>query len=298
MTRVVLLVSASLTLAGCVTGPSSFPEPLAVYPAPNADQYAKLLAAWGRLCEAPHELDRIIWYGRRTAYLGAYERAIAIYTAGLERHPGSPFLLRHRGHRYITTGRFADAVTDLSSASRAIEGTDDVVEPDGLPNARNIPTSTLHTNVWYHLGLAHYVLGDFGSARSSFTQCLLKSRNRDMEAAARYWLYLSTRRAGVGDGRDVLEPVAADWDIIENTSYHRLLLLFRGDLSFEQVSQRGDDAIQSATLEYGLARYELEHRVAADGWARIARLARSGAPAAFGAIAARVDLARQPDDER
>jgi len=38
------------------------------------------------------------------------------------------------------------------------------IEPDGLPNAKNIPISTLKGNIWYHLGLAYYLKGDFENA--------------------------------------------------------------------------------------------------------------------------------------
>ena len=40
------------------------------------------------------------------------------------------------------------------------------IEPDGQPNARNIPTSTLNSNIYYHLGLAQYLKGEFEAALS------------------------------------------------------------------------------------------------------------------------------------
>ena len=36
-----------------------------------------------------------------------------------------------------------------------IAGKEDSIEPDGMPNPQNIPVSSLHTNIWYHLGLAY-----------------------------------------------------------------------------------------------------------------------------------------------
>ena len=113
---------------------------------------AQAEAAWER---TPENVDSIIWFGRRTAYLGKYRDAIAIYTRGIELHPDEARLYRHRGHRYISVREFDRAIDDFTQAVRLIEGTDDQVEPDGLPNAAGIPTSTLHFNIWYHLGLAH-----------------------------------------------------------------------------------------------------------------------------------------------
>jgi hypothetical protein len=60
-----------------------------------------------------------------------------------------------------------------------IANTPDQIEPDGLPNARNIPTSTLQSNIWYHLGLAHYLRHDFDRALDAYRKCLAVSKNPD-----------------------------------------------------------------------------------------------------------------------
>ncbi len=59
---------------------------------------------------------------------------------------------------------FDRAIQDFEKAATLIEGTEDKIEPDGLPNAQNIPVSTLHTNIWYHLGLAYYLQHDLENA--------------------------------------------------------------------------------------------------------------------------------------
>ncbi len=89
-------------------------------------------------------------------------------------------MYRHRGHRYITLREFDKAIADFNKAVELIEGTDDIVEPDGAPNAAGIPTSTLHTNIWYHLGLAHYLKGDFAAALLAYEglpYCIKKQRH-------------------------------------------------------------------------------------------------------------------------
>ena len=47
------------------------------------------------------DINNIIWYGRRTAYLGKYTEAIDIYTEGIKTYPDEPRLYRHRGHRCV-----------------------------------------------------------------------------------------------------------------------------------------------------------------------------------------------------
>ncbi len=281
----------ALLAAGCASGPLPYPEPLDRYPSNDTDQRAKLDAAWTELQRRPDDRDCAIWYGRRTAYLRAYDRAIEVYTAALSRHPKSPHLLRHRGHRYITIGEYGLAVVDLRNAARYIEGQADEVEPDGLPNARNFPTSTLHTNVWYHLGLAHYLRRDFAEAERCYDACLAAAKNRDMEVATRYWLYLTRRRRNL-DGSDVLEPVRADWDIIENHAYHKLLLLFRGELTMDAFASEEPGSVTSGTAGYGIARYHFDRGRSDLGVQQLESVVAAGPAAAFGCIAAREDLRR------
>jgi len=116
-----------------------------------------------------HDETAIIWLGRRQAYLGEYRAAIDTFSNGLAILPESVRLLRHRGHRYITLREFDKAIADLSRALELIDAgaIPDEIEPDGQPNARNIPTSTLHTNIFYHLGLAHYLRGEWEAAASA-----------------------------------------------------------------------------------------------------------------------------------
>ena len=113
-------------------------EPL--YPTPpSAEALAKFEEAKKIWETSPSDVDAIIWYGRRTAYLGRYRDAIRIYSDGIELHPEDARLYRHRGHRFISTRQLENAIADLDYAAVLIEGTDDEVEPDGLPNARRHP---------------------------------------------------------------------------------------------------------------------------------------------------------------
>lgn len=242
------------------------------------------------LLAEPEDEELIVWYGRRVGYTGDYLAAAEIYTEGLRVHSDSAKLLRHRGHRWISLRHFDRAVEDLTRASQLVAGTSDEIEPDGIPNARNIPTSTLHTNIWYHLALAHYCRGEFTEAQRCWAECLAAARNPDMECAARYWLFHAATRAGDAEAAAAaLAPVRADWNVIENHVYHRLLLLYRGDLE-ESALESDGDPIKDATLGYGLARWAvLEHRTDEAG-RRLRALADSGS-AAFGCIAAEADLA-------
>ena len=87
-----------------------------------------------------------------------------MFSKGVAAHPNNPRMYRHRGHRYITTRQFDRAIADFEKAATLIKGTPDEIEPDGAPNPTGKPRSSLHFNIWYHLGLAHYLKGDYQKA--------------------------------------------------------------------------------------------------------------------------------------
>ena len=130
-------------------------------------QLADAIAAWEK---DRNDADALIWVGRRTAYLGRYREAIDIFSDGIARHPADARMYRHRGHRYLTIREIDKAIADFEKAVALIAGQPDQVEPDGLPNARNIPTSTLHSNIYYHLALGYYLKGDFSRAAETWTK--------------------------------------------------------------------------------------------------------------------------------
>jgi tetratricopeptide (TPR) repeat protein len=255
---------------------------------------AELHEADAELARRPGNVDAIIWVGRRTAYLGRYTEAIAIFSSGLARHPGDARLYRHRGHRYLSTRQIDRAIADLVYAARLVRGRKDEVEPDGQPNARNIPTSTLQSNIWYHLGLAYYVKGDFRRALAAYRECLAVSKNPDMDVATRYWLYMTLRRMGLtARATEVLQPVTRSMDIIENGSYHRLLLLFKGQLSPDSLPGGGGDrALEDATTGYGVGNWHYLNGRRDEAERVWRRVVEQGPWASFGALAAESELAR------
>ncbi len=244
----------------------------------------------------PNSEDAAIWYGRRLAYLGRYRDAIEVFSVAIEKHPQSYKLLRHRGHRYITVREFDKAIADLTRAAELARGVPDEIEPDGAPNPKNIPRSTNQSNIWYHLALAHYLKGDFKSAAEGWTRCVEFSLvNDDMLVATMYWQYVALRRAGKHEDAIVmLAPIRPEMDIIENHAYHRLLLLFRGDLGELQVRDgAGDDAIADATIGYGLGVWKLINGDSQGARIALEKVMQGSNWAPFGYIAAEAELARK-----
>ncbi|NNE29012.1 MAG: hypothetical protein HKN16_05225 [Saprospiraceae bacterium] len=205
----------------------------------------------------PNDLDNIIWYGRRTAYLGNYQDAIDIYSKGLTLFPNESRLYRHRGHRYISNRQFEKAISDLERASKLIEGTENSIEEDGLPNARNIPVSTKHGNIWYHLGLAYYLVHNYESSYQAYLNCRESGSMDDNIVSSTHWLYMIQRRMSDPDkAKTELDLIQKEMDIIENASYYELCLLYKGLASIDSFSVEGEDPSSDA-LRYGLANYQL-----------------------------------------
>jgi tetratricopeptide (TPR) repeat protein len=270
-------------------------KPLYPIDLPNRQKLeADLAQAEKDLAAKPNDADAIIWLGRRYGYLWRYRDAIAMFSKGVALHPSDARIYRHRGHRYITVRQFDRAIADFDKAVSLIKGKPDEIEPDGAPNPAGKPRSTLHFNVWYHLALAHYLEGDYDKALAAWNECMKVSTNDDSITATSDWLWMTLMRLGrKADAAKVLERITAKMNILENGSYHRRLLMYKGLEKPETLLDTASaDALTIATQGYGVgnwyfvngdrtrAREIFERVVAGPQWS------------AFGYIAAEADLQR------
>jgi tetratricopeptide (TPR) repeat protein len=258
----------------------------------RAKMEAEAAAAFDKAKGEP-SAEAIVWFGRRTAYLGKFREAIEVYTGGLRLYPEDPRIYRHRGHRYISVRQLDLAMEDLQRAATLIAGKPDEVEPDGQPNARGIPTSTLHSNIWYHLALAKYLKGNWAAAAEDWRRARDAGKNADNLVAASAWLFTALRRAGrAEDAKAVLAPIRADLDVIENTSYHSLLLMFKGERTAADLLAKAPEGASGSAVRYGVSAWHHGNGQTAEAkklWDQI--LAGPDWPS-FGYIAAEADVAR------
>jgi len=239
----------------------------------------------------PSDADNIIWYGRRTAYLGDYREAIRIFSEGIEKHPEDARMYRHRGHRYISIREFDRAIADLEKAATLIKGTENETEPDGLPNEQGIPISSLHGNIWYHLGLAYYLKHDWENAFRTYQNGFNAGRNDDNRVSTTHWLYSIARRMGdEARANKALEAIATEMNIIENFSYHRLCLFYKGEIPLQEILADGGDNPANAAVAYGVANWFFVEGETARAREMMQELTSRSSWSAFGQIAAEVDL--------
>jgi len=264
-------------------------------PGDRARLQADLAAARRRLAEHPDDPDALLWVGRRLGYLWRMNEAVAVFSEGARRFPGDARFLRHRGHRYITLRRFDLAIADLHAAIVLIQGRPDDIEPDGQPNERNIPLTTTGFNVWYHLALAHYLQGDFDSALAAWRTTRRFTRGHDDNIVAiTDWEYMTLRRLNrSAEAASLLESIRPEMTIIENRSYHRRLLMYKGLLKPEELlAPAGAKPLDVATQGYGVGNWYLYNGQTERARAIFEEVVAGPIWPAFGFIAAEAELAR------
>ena len=266
-------------------------EPL-VSRQPDSAALEKLEAARAAYEQDPGDADSIIWYGRRMAYTGDYRSAIRIFSEGIEKHPRDARMYRHRGHRFISVRELDRAIEDLEFAADLIRNEENTIEPDGMPNALNIPVSTLHGNIWYHLGLAYYLKQDWPNAYRAFQAGFDTGGNDDNRVSTTHWRYMILRRMGKpAEAERTLDGITAGMNVIENTVYHRLCLFYKGQLSLADLASDDAGNPTGAAAAYGIANWFFYSGDQAEARNRLQELTSTDGWDSFGFIAAEADLA-------
>ena len=232
-----------------------------------------LVEAWRTLQDKPDDPENIILYGRRLAYLWRYHEAIDVFSGGIKNFPDFSMLYRHRGHRYISIRKFDKAVLDLSRAAEL--------------NPRDF-------DIWYHLGLSHFLNGDFEKALSAYESCLDVSEDDESKVAVSHWLYMTLRRLErLDDAVKVLNNIIEGMDIEENRSYYDLLNFYKGKKSEEDIFNIKDASdLELATIGYGIGCWYLYNGDEATAKTYFERIVETKYWPAFGFIAAETELFR------
>lgn len=221
----------------------------------------------------PSDVTRLIELGLAQARIRRYREAIQAFTRGIRLAPDNPILYRWRGHRYISVREFDRAVADLVNG-----------------HARD----TANYDILYHLGVAHYLRGDFDSAASAFARAQRRAPDDNELAGSTDWLWMSLSRAGRhAEARAALAPIRDDMRITSAGAYRKRLSMYQGVTLPEDVIENSDTSdITVATLSYGVGNWYLIQgdTIAARLWFR--KSVGSGGWPAFGFIASEVELRR------
>ena len=197
----------------------------------------------------------------------------------------------------IATSRirqFAKAQADFEKAAQLVKGKPDEIEPDGAPNPAGKPRSTLQFNIWYHLALSHYLQGNYARAYDAWVECMKVSNNDDSIVATSDWMWMTLMRLNrKAEAAKVLERITPKMDILENTAYHRRLLMYKGLEKPEALlDTTTPDPTQIATQGYGVANYYFVTGNTAKAREVFEKIVAGAGWNAFGFIAAEADLQR------
>ncbi len=151
--------------------------------------------------------------------------------------------------------------------------------------------------MWYHLGLAHYLKGEFEAAEKAYLECMKVSDNDDLVTATVDWLYMTYRRMGKKEeASKLLELITPAMTIIENDSYFKRLNMYKGALPVDSVlnvsSTNEDVDLALATQGYGVGNWYLYNSDTTRALETFQRVVAGKHFSAFGFIASEADLAR------
>jgi tetratricopeptide (TPR) repeat protein len=201
-------------------------------------------------------------------------------------------MYRHRGHRYISIREFDRAIEDFETAATLIQDQENEIEADGLPNAMNIPLTTTHGNIWYHLGLAYYLKQDWSQALKAFESGYGIGGNDDNLVSTAHWIYMIHQRMGNLEAAAVaLSDISRNMTIIENMSYHQLCLLYREEISMDEMMAANGDDPSNAAVAYGIANYYYYNGDKEKSDRILRSILQGSSWASFGYIAAEADIA-------
>ena len=191
-----------------------------------------------RLANDKYNADLWMEYGLALSEQALFREAVEAYSKAITINPFNGIYYRHRGHRHISCRQYEEAAADFTLASRLI------------PN---------NWDVWYHLGLSYYLMGEYEDARKAYKNCYEISEAVDQFCACTDWYWRTLMRLGeTEEAAKLIEHVDpnldpdADW-----VGYSRTVLLYKGVLSPEKLMEELVDAsaLATPTIAYCLSNY-------------------------------------------
>jgi len=212
-----------------------------------ADAKGSVEAARKAAAADPKSADLLLKLAQAHAEAWQEREAIDACTRGLALAPYDADLLTERGHRYLPLREFQKARADLSRASQ--------LDPKKMA-------------AWYHLGLAHYFLGEFEDAAEAFRHAVETAPDNDERINSTNWLYASLRRANkpkeAADAAAVISPFMTNQQP-HTLHYLNLVRFFQGRMTEAQITpaeppRNGSDTeaeLRYDTVEYGVGNWHL-----------------------------------------
>jgi Flp pilus assembly protein TadD len=149
--------------------------------------------------------------------------------------------------------------------------------------------------VFYHLGLAYYLEGDFARAASAYQRCTDTSTTDGARIECDAWLVPSLIRAGRRrDAKALLARVPSSPVAGHSSLYLDRLLLFKGVKSEADLvaTMPSEGAVTEATVGYGIGLWHLLNGRTDAARSYFQRAVDANLPTSWGARAAEAELKR------
>lgn len=216
------------------------------------------------------EEDYINW-GNAYASIYQFNNAIKVYNDGLSHSPDSYKLLRYRAHRQLSIRKVNEAIDDLHKALTYLNNTDSVeleYQPDGTVSG------SYEYWIYYHLGLANLLNGNYDEAISAYKNCILTSVTGVNKAGATYWLYNSFQKAGeVQNAEELINNFVFDEGTDMMHSYSVRILMLQGKkapeelLDMEAKQNAQEWGKKEVSVAYEVANWYIRHNQVEKGMA-------------------------------
>jgi len=257
--------------------PASLPAPAiaAGVAAQQQRKYDDALAAFSKADAIdPGDAGTQLLKCRSLAGLRMYDEAVGACSESLRLKPDQAEVLRDRGHYYLNAGKAEPALADLQRAATL---------------------ALRDRGVYYHLGLAYYLLGDFANAAKAYEGCVATSWDDAGRIECQAWLLPSLIRAGrKDDAKTLLASVSVGSMEGHPGNYLDRLLLFKGVRTEAQVAgtMSAEGAASEATVGYSIGVWHLLNGRPAKAKEYFDRAIASKYMQAWGYRAAEADLKR------
>lgn len=221
----------------------------------------------------PYNVDSLIALGIAQAGPRMMREAVGTFTKAILLAPTNAVGFRWRGHRYLSVRRVDSALVDLKKAVKL--------------------DSTIYGG-WYHLGIAHFLRGEFAAAAAAFGTGRPYAPNDDEYIGSTDWWWMAAMRAGQpATALRALQTMRDSLKVDHATAYMRRIQLYKGLIQPTQVITPADSSdVDVATLAFGLGNWYLIKGDTAKAKESFHRsIAGSGWPA-FGFMASEQELKR------
>lgn len=200
----------------------------------------KALAAFERAISLdPRNADSHLQKCRALAALRRHAEAIPACSESLRLKSDNAEALRDRGHYHLNLGEIDQGMADLKKAES--------MKKDDRA-------------IYYHLGIAYYLKGDFANAAKAYEGCLAKATDDASRIECSAWLYPSLRRAGRGtDAQKLLDSIQITSLPGHPGNYLDRILLFKGLKTEAEVAKTmsAEGGLSEATVGYSIGLWHL-----------------------------------------